>query len=84
MNKYALYNEDTKISFGPFICVCRGHYKSTKNLNLDSLDLGFGSKISVIDLNGAVLLTGCTAFSIKNLKDTNKVKTYVNIYGGES
>lgn len=85
MNRYALYNQDLKMSYGPFKAVCRNHYVSTKKLDISIIDLGFLNDISVVDRNGSVLLTNARVMKVEQVKEKGKsIRTHVHIYGGES
>jgi hypothetical protein len=63
MNKYALYCKDTKQSFGPFLAICMGSFKSAVKkkeaeqllTNLQFLR-SYRMSFALVDQNGAVLI----------------------------
>lgn len=81
MNRYFLYNEMLSMSYGPFKILCRNYYVSTKRLQLFPQDLGCMDSISVIDPNGAVIVTGARVIVSKK-GNGRQERTHVKLFKG--
>jgi hypothetical protein len=83
MNKYALYAN--KNSFGPFTTGVRGVFEwKLKKGDREKADLlvfmiKHGLRMTLVDVSGSVLNTGCLCFVAES---TNK-SLVVNVHGGE-
>lgn len=81
MNRYAIYNQDLKISYGPFIAIIRdvfefcGKPKYQKE-TYEALKQCWGSKWAIVDQNGTVLVTDVQISKFEIIKDKLEIHIY--------
>lgn len=67
MNKYAIYNKATKESIGPCTALIRNFFVLSCELKyVEMLDIP--SEVSIVDVNGAVLIANAILVSYKRTK----------------